>query len=227
MIPRLILIYMYTQCRPNPPDPDGPCLACFKVANNKSRKVIHHIGCHRYKLQEITLFRSTATQVTRRWQGSQVRDIPTVGEPSSVRLVQGAEEALWIRIAKFTPKKDLDKTARVFCPPEDLGQKQPVVEKVGEYVLLNVQQAREDYKSYLARNWYREFARTCQKEMKEEPAGLVSRVYSLAQAHHDSLPVAPKWDFYRPSGEHTWDPKTLPERSFLAGTLLMCFVLRK
>lgn len=197
------------------------------MAHNKSRKVIHHIGCHRYKLQEITLFRSAATQVTGRWQGSQVRDIPTVGEASRVRLVQGAGEDLWIHIAKFTPKPGVDRTARIFCPPEDLGETRAIVEPVGAYVLVNVQRAREEYKAYLARNWYREFARTCRDEMRADPAGLVSRVYGLAQAHHDSLPVAPNWDFYRPSGESTWDPKSLPEKSFLAGTLLMCFVLRK
>lgn len=196
------------------------------MANNKSKKVIHHIGCHRYKLQEITLFRTAATQVTGRWQGSQVRDVATTGKSCIVRLehLHEYEEPVRIRIAKFTPVNGVDKTKRTFYSQE-LGR--TLVEDVGEYVLASVQEAREDYKAYIARNWHRQFARNCTESVREDPQGLISRVYGLACVHYDSLPPGPSWDFYRPSGEDTWDPKTLPERNFMEGTMLMCFVLRK
>lgn len=42
-----------TQCIPNSEDPAGPCEACSRVALNYSKKVLHHIPCHRYKLQEV------------------------------------------------------------------------------------------------------------------------------------------------------------------------------
>lgn len=101
------------------------------------------------------------------------------------------------------------------------------MEMAGNYVLVSVQEAREEYKTYIARNWHRQFAKTCSEDVQGDPGRLISRVYGLAQAHHDSLPAGPAWDFYRPPGEDTWEPKTLSERNFLEGTMLMCFVLRK
>lgn len=41
------------RCIPNSEDAAGPCEACSRVAVNYSKKVLHHIPCHRYKLQEV------------------------------------------------------------------------------------------------------------------------------------------------------------------------------
>lgn len=41
------------RCIPNSEDPAGPCEGCSRVALNHSKKVLHHIPCHRYKLQEV------------------------------------------------------------------------------------------------------------------------------------------------------------------------------
>lgn len=135
-----------------------------------------------------------------------------------------SEEPVRIRIAKFA-RSSCDGTARTFYHRELGGG--PRTEATGDYVLVSVTEAREDYKAYIARNWHGQFASISSEHVHGDPWGLIPRVYGLARAHYDALPPGPGWDFYRPPGDDTWDPKKLSERNFLGGTMLMCFVLRK
>lgn len=147
----------------------------------------------------------------------------TTGKPYVVRLEhQGFEEPLRIKIAGFSPIDGTDTTARIFYSGATRME-----EHSGKYVLASVQEARDDYKAYISKNWRKQFTKICGMAVSGDPGGLVSRIYELARAHHDALPPEPEWDFYRPSGGESWDPKTLPERNFLEGAMVMSFVMRK
>lgn len=194
------------------------------MASNPSKKVIHHIGCHRYKLQEITIFRTSPTPVNpKRWQNAQVRDVITYGEPIYVKLRQGFEKPFVIRVSAFIPLNG-DDTARAGKDP-NTGEEYN--EPLGLFALKRAHDVIDDYRAYIKETWYREFANKCAKPENPECEAeeFVADLYNLGLRHLDNLPTGPDWDMFRSSAD--WDPKTVSERSFMQGTLMMCFVLRK
>ncbi|KAJ4405525.1 hypothetical protein N0V82_010308 [Gnomoniopsis sp. IMI 355080] len=196
----------------------------MQLASNPSKKVIHHIGCHRYKLQEITIFRTSPTPVNpKRWQTAQVRDVVTYGEPIFVKLKQGFQKPFVIRVSAFHPLKD-DETNRAGRDP-NTGEEYD--EPLGLFALKRAHDVIDDYRAYIKETWYSEFANKCAKPENPqcEAEGFVADVYNLGLCHLDSLPNAPDWDLYRSSAN--WDLKALSERSFMQGALMMCFVLRE
>ncbi|KAJ4389636.1 hypothetical protein N0V93_007108 [Gnomoniopsis smithogilvyi] len=212
------------RCRPNPGNPDGPCIPCLKVASNPSKKVIHHIGCHRYRLQEITIFRTSPTPVNpKRWQNAQVRDVLTYGEPFFVKLKQGFRKPFVIRVSAFIPLKD-DETNRAGRDP-NTGEEYN--EPLGLFALKHAHDVIDDYRAYIKETWYREFADKCAKPENPqcEAEEFVADVYRMGLSHLDHLPSGPNWDLYRSPAD--WDPRTVSERSFMQGALMMCFVLRQ
>lgn len=93
------------QCNIDPAHPERPCLTCQKVSR-KSKKVIHHIGCHRYKLQEITLFRACGLGYTDRWDGAQVMDVPGTGAELTINIDQGlSDQPLSFKVHRFVPRR--------------------------------------------------------------------------------------------------------------------------
>lgn len=204
------------------------------MAVNTSKKVIHNIGCYRYKLQEITLFRTKGTHVTLRWQGAQVRDVVTWGKRVEVRLQQkGFAKPFRMKIAEFTPIPGCDKTSREGLV-EIGGEDVPFSEEAGNFALVSVDDARNSYKTYIEDNWESEFVNSCNqlelglgtdKQGQDDVSWtLVEEIYGLALHHYRQLPGDANWDFCRVAKD--WKPSSLPEKDFLKGILKMCFVLR-
>lgn len=186
--------------------------------------MIHHIGCHRYKLQEITIFRTAPTPVNpKRWQTAQVRDVMTYGDPIFVKLKQHFGRSFLIRVSPFVPLEG-DETTRAGRDPVT-GESYD--EPLGLFALKRAHDVIDDYRAYIKENWYREFVSKCARPgvNQYETEGLISDVYNLGLRHLDRLPHGPSWNLYRSSGD--CDPRTVTERNFMQVTLMMCFVLRE
>lgn len=127
-----------------------------------------------------------------------------------------------IRVSAFVPLQD-DETTRA---GRDHTTGEEYDEPLGLFALKRAHDVIDDYRAYIKDNWYREFADRCARpeDACSEVDGLIADIYDLSLRHLDGLPHGPSWDLYRSST--SWDPKALPERSFMQATLMMCFVLR-
>lgn len=140
-----------------------------------------------------------------------------------MKLKQRLGQPFVIRVSAFVPLQD-DETTRA---GRDHTTGQEYDEPLGLFALKRAHDVIDDYRAYIKDNWYREFADRCARpeDARSEVDGLIADIYGLSLRHLDGLPLGPNWDLYRSST--SWDPKALPERSFMQATLMMCFVLRE
>lgn len=208
-------------------EPDGPCLACIKVAQNRSQKRIHNIGCHRYKLQEISLFRTSRLRFTKRWQGAQIRDVPTFGKPVKIWIDQGLAKAwpITVRRYEFDNMDPQNIVARHWKDPKGgyWGQSDY------PYALASVNETKEWYRGYITAEKFEAYGKVLDhKEAKSHREqvceDIVKDVYRLAHKnHYELLPKGTKWDFYRPPDK--LDVKQISEENFMAGIFEMWFAM--
>lgn len=222
------------RCIPDSEDPAGPCEACSRVAQNYSRKVLHHIPCHRYKLQEVVLFRTSGSRVTDRWHSAQVRNVMTYGKTISVQMLQDCVDIPFEyevrKVAKTGRGSHHDKTMREWYDGTDVRR-----EPVPDYALADVHQTMTRYKDYIRISVLGDRERGCQpvitklvEDYQNTGQGIVGEVFKQAWAHFCSLPSASEtWDFfYRPPPKKTEEPRPVSEKGFLLGFFELRFALR-
>ncbi|KAG8159319.1 hypothetical protein KVR01_010980 [Diaporthe batatas] len=224
------------RCVPNGDDPCGPCEACSRVALNHSRKVLHHIGCHRYILRELVLFRSSGSRVTDRWHSAQVRNVMTEGKTFTVKIEQdfvGRSFECQVRKVSNNPNSThKDRTTRDWYNGTTVKR-----EAVLEYALVDVNETMIRYKDYirdnvLGHNYPPAIAKVVEGYRKPEQGvdtTIVAEVYEKAWAYFCSLPSEEKtWDFYQPwpRGNKNDSEKLVSEKGFLLGLFELQFALR-
>ncbi|KAJ0116050.1 hypothetical protein J7T55_004995 [Diaporthe amygdali] len=222
------------ECTPNDNDPAGPCEGCLRVALNQSKKVRYHIGCHRYKLQEVVLFRTSGSKVTDRWHGAQVRNVVTQGRVRSVQMCQEGIDAPFIFEVRKLPKASRDsyndQDKRVWFTGIGLDR-----EEIAGFGLANVHETILRYKAYIHisvlgnENCQPAIQPAIQKVANEfrelnYDVAVVGEVFQKAWYYFCSLPDDDQGhDFYPPMG------KKLPiisEKQFLFGFFELWFALR-
>lgn len=225
------------RCVPHGDDPSGPCEACSRVASNHSRKVLHHIGCHRYILREVVLFRSTGSRVTDRWHSAQVRNVTTVGETFIVAMNQHFVSRPFVcqvrKVASNPNSTHKDRTTRDWYDGTTIRR-----EAVLEYALADVHKTMIHYKCYirdnvLGHNCPPAITKVVQGYRKPEQGvdtAIVAEVYEKAWAYFCSLPGEEEsWDFYRPwprGNIGNEREKSVSEKEFLLGLFELQFTLR-
>lgn len=213
------------QCKPSPDEPEGPCQACIKVARNRSQKRIHNIGCHRYKLQEVSLFRTTRLRYTKRWQGAQIRDVPTFGEPVTIWIYQGLATPLAITVRRYEFGKMDPRTivARKWADPHGAYREQSDF----PYALANVNETKDWYREYITAHKFEAYSRMIYQDADDQWDGcdaIIKDIYRLAhENHYDQLPTGARCNFYRPPEK--WDFKQISEENFMAGIFEMWFAM--
>lgn len=128
-----------------------------------------------------------------------------------------------IRVSAFIPLED-DETSRA---GRNSITGEEYNEPLGLFALKRAHDVIDDYRTYIKKNWHREFTEKCATpgDMQSEVDVLIADVYNLSLRHLNSLPNSPSWDMYRSAAD--WDPRKVSQQNFMQGTLMMCFVLRK
>lgn len=192
------------RCNGNPEDPEGPCLTCKKVSKT-SKKVIHRVNCVRYKLQEITLYRTSGLGITKRWQGVAMRDVdfPSASRDDirCIQMEQGlCSEPMTFRVRMFEPqegdvlhRKWLDKVEQIHKLVE-----------LPPYALADIHETKDMFVKYIDKHAFeclgRFISNTHIKAMGEsekvirDTYATIRDTYSMALAHYYSLGDNPQHD---------------------------------
>ena len=93
------------RCEMDETDPTGPCQTCKRVSTQK----IHILGCHRFKITDITLYRTgkaPGLEFTARWPKMSLKDI-SQWQNSEVRTISVLSDVcpnpLVLSVRKFVP----------------------------------------------------------------------------------------------------------------------------
>ncbi|KAK7999066.1 hypothetical protein PG991_014741 [Apiospora marii] len=95
------------RCFPNPDPEDGRCLTCSMI--KPSKKVIHTMVCVRWKLTAAIVYRQAHLQLTKRWRGNTMYDIPAADwADDEIRVIQVSEglcsKPFEIKVRRFKPQ---------------------------------------------------------------------------------------------------------------------------
>lgn len=227
------------RCIPNSEDPSGPCEPCSRVALNPSRKVIHHIGCHRYVLKDIVLFRTSGSNVTNRWHSDQVRNVLTQGKTFSIEMMQDFVHHPFVcevrKVASTGRGSHIDKTTRDWYDGTATIQREAVL----EYALADVQKTMSRYKDYIRDSV---LGKNCQPAItkvvedfretkKSHDTAIMGDVYEKAWAYFESLPSHNEtWNFFYqpwPKGNKSKSASSVSDKEFLLGLFELQFALSK
>ncbi|KAK8029557.1 hypothetical protein PG993_010848 [Apiospora rasikravindrae] len=138
------------RCTPDPDNEMGPCLTCLKVL--PSKKVIHKLDCCRWKLTAATVYRQAHLQLTKRWRGSTMYDIPSSDwVDDEIRIIQISEglcsKPFEIKVRRFKPKTG-DVTDRIWIDKHG----NPHVVKLPPYAIASVSETCKRFVKHAEEN---------------------------------------------------------------------------
>lgn len=146
------------------------------MSNSKSRKVVYRVPCVRTTIEQLILYRPGELGLTRRWEGTKVKDIEDWAD-NTIRIIhmdQGlCDRPMEVRVRRFIPR-DTDilwkGSPDVVLPP---------------YCLANVDETAIYFRNYLRSN-----LRSLAKAVRTSSHDLVRETYDEAVRHaFGSLPV--------------------------------------
>lgn len=177
-------------------------------------------------MQEISLFRTTRLRFTKRWQGAQIRDVPTFGEPVTIWIYQGLAKPWPITVRRYEFEKMDPRTivARRWADPHGTCREQSDY----PYALASVNETKDWYREYITENKFEAYHQVIDEDSKSQKEivcdAIVKDVYRLAHKnHYDQLPASTKWNFYRPPEK--LDVRQISEENFMAGIFEMWFAM--
>ncbi|CAM1502687.1 Fc.00g074630.m01.CDS01 [Cosmosporella sp. VM-42] len=156
---------------------DSNCLACAKVRRN-SKKLIHDLPCVRWKLTRITLYRDGGLNLTRRWSGLELKDVPAIHRNAPSRFIEVQQGLcsvpLKFEVVEFEPQPG-DATARFWT-----GSIHKTVTSVDNYIrehavmtfMEHIHQRNDNFNRI--RGW-------------NEPLDLIQRTQKMAVKHYLDL----------------------------------------
>lgn len=172
------------------------------------------------------MFRTTRLRYTKRWQGAQIRDVPTYGDPVTIWIYQGLATPLAIQVRRYHFDKQDDRhiVARKWADPHGTCREQSDY----PYALASVNETKDGYRDYITNHKFEAYNRILTakppESRKQEVDDIIKHVYRLAQKnHYVHLPVGARWNFYRPPEK--WDFRQISEESFMAGIFEMWFAM--
>lgn len=202
------------RCKENPNDPEGPCLTCAMVSKT-SKKVIHRVSCVRYKLQEITLYRTSGLGITKRWEGVTMRDVDFTDAPElDIRFIQMDQglcsEPMAFRVRRFVPQPG-DVLYRKWLDKND--QIHKMVE-LAPYALADIHETKDIFVKYIDNHAFEclhRFVSNSHTETLGNAQDVIRDTYTMALSHFQSL------------GDN---PQHNDEKLFLANLFRFWFALR-
>ena len=162
------------------------------MVSKTSKKVIHHIDCLRWKLQEITLFRTSGLGLTKRWDGVMIRDVDFGDVQLDIRAIQMeqglCDEPISFKVRRFKPqpgdvlfRKWYDKDVNVYKMVE-----------LAPYALADIHDTKEIFVKYIdkhALECLKGFVSNTNNDVLGLAEDVVRDTYAMACAHLQSLGV--------------------------------------
>ncbi|CEI65960.1 unnamed protein product [Fusarium venenatum] len=171
------------KCFPDPRNPEGKCKTCKRFSKT-SPKTIHRVPCLRLRITEIVLYRSGGLNLTRRWKGIEMRDIPgRLSKPRIVRIQVSQDfckKPMFLDVVQFTPQ-DGDVTARYWTDNHS-GTMAFKKKELATYCLNSIYETAENVRQYTVENALPALLQTIQEELASGHEGrlVVCRTYQLA-----------------------------------------------
>ncbi|KAG6012520.1 hypothetical protein E4U54_007490 [Claviceps lovelessii] len=142
------------RCDVNENDVDGDCLPCMSFSR-VSKKTIHHVSCYRGKLTDVTLYRKSGLNLTKRWSGTEMKDVgDRIG--TDVRDIQVklgiCNKPINIKAVRFQPTEG-DVLARFWTVRE--GERRDEIRKKKDlepYCLLDIRATAASFEKYMVDN---------------------------------------------------------------------------
>ncbi|KAK4065550.1 hypothetical protein Trihar35433_7670 [Trichoderma harzianum] len=139
------------RCQVDTNDPSGDCVGC-KTFSKTSKKTIHRMPCYRGKITDAVLFRAGGLELTKRWKGTEMKDVGDRVNPKDVRTVLFTlgicKEEVKIEVVQFRPQSG-DVTARFWMDGEQGVRKK---KDLAHYCLANIQKTASYFEDYIKRN---------------------------------------------------------------------------
>ncbi|OPB44844.1 Zn2Cys6 transcriptional regulator [Trichoderma guizhouense] len=139
------------RCQVDETDPSGDCVGC-KTFSKTSKKTIHRMPCYRGKITDAVLFRAGGLELTKRWKGTEMKDVGDRVNPRDVRTVLFTlgicKEEVKIEVVQFRPQSG-DVTARFWMDGEQGVRKK---KDLAHYCLANIQKTASYFEEYIKRN---------------------------------------------------------------------------
>ncbi|RFN54766.1 hypothetical protein FIE12Z_940 [Fusarium flagelliforme] len=176
------------KCIPNLRNPEGKCKTCQRFSKT-SPKTIHRVPCLRLRIIEIVLYRSGGLNLTQRWKGIEMRDIPErVAMPSiTIEVSQDlCKKPIRLKVVQFIPQ-DGDVTARYWTECF-MGQATLKKKELATYCLESIFSAAGSVRKYTVENAIPAFVHMIQKETKSGcESDPIRRTYYTAVGRYMAL----------------------------------------
>ncbi|GKU19846.1 unnamed protein product [Fusarium langsethiae] len=171
------------KCFPDPKKPEGKCKTCKRFSKASSR-TIHRVPCLRLRIIEIVLYRSGGLNLTRRWEGIEMRDIPE-RLSTTVITIQVSQDfckkPIFMEVVQFIPI-DGDVTARYWTECRS-GKMTLKKKELATYCLKNIYETAKDVRRYTVENALPAFLHSIQGESTP----VVFRTYYVAMRRYVEL----------------------------------------
>ncbi|ETS76888.1 hypothetical protein PFICI_10762 [Pestalotiopsis fici W106-1] len=171
------------KCEPGPDGTNGPCLPCFKILTNDSKKVVHRLPCNRSKLTDAVMFRTGGLNFTKRrgWEGAAMMDMrPDDWADDSIitiRLTLGyCDQPIELQVRRFVPQEGVDMISRFWLDPH--GRQQTT--KIAPYALHNIKAHRAVLVSHVMANAFQAIKRYAENKTVHP---IVTETYKVAWDH--------------------------------------------
>ncbi|KAF3064374.1 tetratricopeptide repeat domain containing protein [Daldinia childiae] len=167
------------KCKADPKDPRGvDCLTCRNIKLD-SKKVIHRLPCLRWKLAEVALFRAGGLHLTKRWDGTKMKDLGprdwvNSSDVRTIHMIMGSSRPMVLKVKKFTPIEG-DVTCKYWV--DQKGNKQKI--DIEPYALASIWETAKKYEEYIY-----DYAHPAVREYSQDRQvdSLVRRTYRAASA---------------------------------------------
>ncbi|KAL7812185.1 hypothetical protein V8C44DRAFT_329963 [Trichoderma aethiopicum] len=141
------------RCDPDLTDPMGPCLGC-QTFSKTSKKTIHRMPCYRGKITDAVLYRSGGLELTRRWKGTEMKDVTDRINPKDIRTIKFTlgicEEPITVEVVAFQPQSG-DVTARFWTVPDgETGVRKK--KDLAHYCLFSIHKTAAYFEDYIKKN---------------------------------------------------------------------------
>jgi hypothetical protein len=182
------------RCRQDATDSDGYCVPC-KSFSRSSKKTIHRTPCYREKLSDVVLYRKGGLNLTKRWSGTEMKNVTERGGPDTVHHIEFTlgifGEPIRIDVVPFVPIEG-DETVRYWTVKEG-GLEVRKFKHLEAFCLADIHQTAEYFETYVQSNAIEAFM-SLRGPMVSDGSGsqalpdIMERTYIYALAHYWNLP---------------------------------------
>ncbi|EKJ79201.1 hypothetical protein FPSE_00512, partial [Fusarium pseudograminearum CS3096] len=176
-------------CLPNPRNPEGKCKTCKRFSKT-SAKTIHRVPCLRLRITEIVLYRSGGLNLTKRWEGIEMRDVSNrqIMSPIVIQVSQDfCKKPISIEVVQFEPQEG-DVTARYWTECHS-GRTTRKKKELPTYCLKSIYATANEVRRYTIENALPAYLHTIKEELSSGREGgpVVFRTYYMILTRYVEL----------------------------------------